>query len=170
MWVVLPGANANPLNARSALYGVDASTGVIKFSTFTVIGAVIAPLTVDATAVYTCGYQAYVQATAIPGYSVRWSSYFRCGYRSPMRVASSPGVINGGVGFVISAGVPFPSYFNILNPASGASPAGGDLPEYGADGAGSSVVNGVWYAGSMESLGGGAYASSVYAFAPQGTF
>jgi outer membrane protein assembly factor BamB len=163
VWVALPGANPDPLSARSALYGIDASTGAVKFSTFTATGAIFAPLTVDATAVYTCGYLAYLQATALPGYFVRWSNYFRCGYRSAMRSAN-------GVGFVISAAIPYTAYDAILITATGATPAGGDLPQYGADGAGSSVVNGVWYAGSMQSLGGGKYASSVYAFAPLGTF
>jgi hypothetical protein len=75
-----------------------------------------------------------------------------------------------GVGFIISAAFPYTSTGAILITATGATPAGGDLPQYDANGASSSVVNGVWYAGSMQSLGGGKYASSVYAFAPQGTF
>jgi outer membrane protein assembly factor BamB len=108
VWVALPGANPDPLSAHSALYGIDASTGAIKFSTFTVRGAIFAPLTVDATAVYTCGYLAYLQATALPGYSVKWTGQFRCGYRSAMRSAN-------GVGFVISAAIPYTSYENIYH-------------------------------------------------------
>ena len=88
VWVALPGANANPLNARSALHGVDASTGAIKFSTFTVIGAVFAPLAVDPTGVYTCGYLAYLQAYNLPSFAVRWTSPLNCGYRSALRIIS----------------------------------------------------------------------------------
>jgi outer membrane protein assembly factor BamB len=169
VWVALPGANANPLNARSALYAVDASTGAIKFSTFTVTGAVFAPLAVDPTGVYTCGYQADLQAYNTPSYAVRWTTQFRCGYRSALRVVHSSGV-NNDAGFAVSSALPFQASLVILNMATGSTPAGGPFDEYGADGASSSIVNGVWYAGSMQSLGGGKYASSVYAFAPLGSF
>jgi outer membrane protein assembly factor BamB len=169
VWVALPGANANPLNARSALYAIDASTGAIKFSTFTVMGAVFAPLAVDPTGVYTCGYQAYLQAYNVPSYAVRWTTQFHCGYRSALRVVHSSGV-NNDAGFAISSALPFEATLAILNMATGSTPAGGPFTEYGADGASTSIVNGVWYVGSMESLGGGKYASSVYAFAPLGTF
>jgi outer membrane protein assembly factor BamB len=163
VWVVLPGANPDPLSATSAMYGVVASTGALVFDTFTATGAIFAPLTVDATAAYTCGYLAYLRANALPNTSVHWTDPFFCGYRSPLRVAN-------GVGFIISAAFPYTSTGAILITATGATPAGGDLPQYDTNGASSSVVNGVWYAGSMQSLGGGKYASSVYAFAPLGTF
>ncbi|HEY7022432.1 MAG TPA: PQQ-binding-like beta-propeller repeat protein [Ktedonobacterales bacterium] len=169
VWVALPGANANPLNARSALYAIDASTGAIKFSTFTVMGAVFAPLAVDPTGVYTCGYQAYLQAYNLPSYAVRWTSPFHCGYRSALRVVHSSGV-NNDTGFAVSSALPFEASLAILNMATGSGIAGGPFTEYGADGASTSIVNGVWYVGSMESLGGGKYASSVYAAAPLGTF
>ena len=163
VWVVLPGANADPLSATSAMYGIDTSTGAIWLDTFTATGAIFAPLTVDATAVYTCGYQVYLRANNLPTTSVHWTNIFRCGYRSPLRVAN-------GVGFIISSAVPYSAYFNILDTATGSSPAGGDLPQYGADGAGSAVVNGVWYAGSMQPRGAGQYINYIYAFAPLGTF
>ena len=169
VWVALPGANANPLSARSALYAIDASTGTIKFSTFTVMGAVFAPLAVDPTGVYTCGYQAYLQAYNLPSYTVRWTTQFRCGYRSALRVVHSSG-INNDAGFAVSSALPYEASLIILNMATGSTPAGGPFAEYGADGASSSIVNGVWYVGSMESLGGGKYASTIYAAAPLGTF
>jgi hypothetical protein len=145
------------------MYGIDTGTGATWLDTFTATGAIFAPLMVDATAVYTCGYQAYLRANNLPTTSVHWIDRFFCGYWTPLRVAN-------GVGFIISGAVPHPSTFSVVIMATGATPAGGDLPEYDANGASPSVVNGVVYAGSMQSLGGGKYASSVYAFAPLGTF
>jgi len=163
VWVVLPGANADPLKATSAMYGIDTSTGATWLDTFTATGAIFAPLTVDTTAVYTCGYLAYLRANNLPTTNTHWTDRYFCGYRSPLRVAN-------GVGFIISAAFPYTSTDAVLITATGATPAGADLPQYDTNGASSSVVNGVWYAGSMQSLGGGKYASSVYAFAPLGTF
>ena len=78
--------------------------------------------------------------------------------------------MNNDAGFAVTSALPFEASIAILNMATGSAPAGGPFAEYGADGASTSVVNGVWYVGSMESLGGGKYASSVYAAAPLGTF
>jgi hypothetical protein len=64
-----------------------------------------------ATAVYTCGYQAYLRATALPTTSVRWTERFFRGYQTPLRVAN-------GVGFIISG------RFHILDTPHGLKPDG----------------------------------------------